>query len=334
MRAIPLLALTTFAVACGEKDITADDTAGQTDTGEQQQQQDDTGEVQPDTTPPTVLAIFPEDGATGVRGDVQVVITFSEPMDEASVENALLTNSIGLVSLDWNEDFTTLTITPDDELPYREGQGINPNVVDAFEFHVTLGNGGEDLAGNPTAAGIESSFTTLKLMSTVVEPWTSLTGSATPSGQSTDDDDYIIVGDDTSDIGHRGFFTFDPSLSWTTVEIVEATLSATVISDDIGKPYKSLGSLFIEPAWFLELDNAAFNADPLSDGQRFAKDGDTSLHIDLTEEADYAWANKEDLSYRMQWRLRFEDHTDLDTTQDMVFVGRKDLALKLTYLVP
>ena len=43
---------------------------------------------QADTTPPSVVSTYPTDGATGVPTNTQVRVTFSEPMDTASVEAA------------------------------------------------------------------------------------------------------------------------------------------------------------------------------------------------------------------------------------------------------
>ncbi len=335
MPATRLLALlAALSIACGDSDEPAQEPNPEEPGGHYDEDDDNGGDDQPDTTAPSVVSITPADGDSGVRSDVQVVIVFSEAMDEASVENALITSSLGLVDLDWSESYDTLTITPHDALPYVEGEGVDPSVADPFEFSVVLGEGSTDLAGNDMAGEAATWFTTLRRMHTEVDHWNMLTGSATASGQSTDDDDYILVGDDDGDDGHRGFLTFDPSISWTTVEIEEATLLATVISDEIGKPYAKLGELHIELGHFNELDNAAFNLEAETDGQLFAEQGDSSLAIDLTHDADHAWANKEDLSYRMQWRLRFDEHNNEDGVQDMVFIGRDDLTLDLVYLVP
>ena len=43
----------------------------------------------PDPRPPVVTGVFPADGALDVPTDLVLVLTFSQPMDTASVEAAL-----------------------------------------------------------------------------------------------------------------------------------------------------------------------------------------------------------------------------------------------------
>lgn len=43
---------------------------------------------EPDTTPPTVVSISPANGATAIESDANIIITFSEGMDQAATEAA------------------------------------------------------------------------------------------------------------------------------------------------------------------------------------------------------------------------------------------------------
>ena len=70
---------------------------------------DSTGEPGPvpgddDTTPPEVVSVSPQDGATGVRTDAAIQIEFSESMDPVVTEAAISTEGLGTPSFEWNDE--------------------------------------------------------------------------------------------------------------------------------------------------------------------------------------------------------------------------------------
>jgi hypothetical protein len=73
-----VLTLVLPILACGE---VQDGAADEVDTGGA-----DAGQAVPDTTAPTLLSTAPMDGDVGQLEDVEVVLTFSEAMDQESVE--------------------------------------------------------------------------------------------------------------------------------------------------------------------------------------------------------------------------------------------------------
>jgi hypothetical protein len=308
-----------LACAAGDDTAAPDDTA--TDTA-------------PDTTAPTVVSISPAYGATGVTLDAVVVIVFSEAMDPASVDAALLTTALGDAAASWNDAGDTLTLTPT-SLTYAEGKGLDPNSVTANRYGVTLGSGATDLAGNPLPVGTETEFTTLKRLGETFGLANDLTGTATAEKVVSDADSLLAVGDDPDDIGYRSFVSFDLSaLPWSAVEIEHAVVFGKILSEDVGTPYKDLGDLIIESGTFRAMDNAAYNLTPLHDGVELAETGDVDLELEVTGWVEDDRANKEDRGYRSQYRVRFEDITDLDGEADAVFFSRDDWALAVTYLVP
>lgn len=72
--------------------------------------------------PASVLGVSPADGATGVKADASIVITFDKSANKASVEASYLSDSEGIrpeqVQFSWNEAGTILTITPKNGLEY------------------------------------------------------------------------------------------------------------------------------------------------------------------------------------------------------------------------
>lgn len=115
-----------------------------------------------DTTPPTVQSISPTDGATGVTTTTAVTATFSEPVDQATVDNT------SFVVTDPTDDVVAGTF------------GFAGNIVQftpsaalaaSTTYTATLTTAITDLAGNPLAGNVVWSFTT----------------AATPSSESSND---------------------------------------------------------------------------------------------------------------------------------------------------
>jgi hypothetical protein len=109
-----------------------------------------------ETTPPTVTATSPANGATGVARTVNVTATFSEAMDASSINASTfeLRNSVGQV--------VTGTVTYSTS---NRRAILNPAATLAAlgTYTVTVkggANGTKDVAGNPLTANVSWSFTT------------------------------------------------------------------------------------------------------------------------------------------------------------------------------
>ncbi|MCA2980709.1 MAG: Ig-like domain-containing protein, partial [Myxococcaceae bacterium] len=102
----------------------------------------------PDTTPPTLSNITPNDQATGVPTNSSVVITFNEPMNTASVQSTLrFNNATRAGSFTWNGTNTSVRFTP------------AANWSGSTSFTVAFATPAPtDVAGNPLPS-FSSSFT-------------------------------------------------------------------------------------------------------------------------------------------------------------------------------
>jgi uncharacterized protein DUF4082/concanavalin A-like lectin/glucanase superfamily protein/Big-like domain-containing protein/galactose oxidase-like protein/Kelch motif protein len=117
-----------------------------------------TTSVGPDTTPPTVTAVTPASGATGVVTATNVTATFSEAMDAATISTntfELRNPSNTLVAATVTYDAATRTATMDP----------TPTLSGSTTYTVTVKGGGtdprvKDVAGNALAANFTWSFTT------------------------------------------------------------------------------------------------------------------------------------------------------------------------------
>ncbi len=117
-----------------------------------------------DAIPPAV-SLSPAPGATGVGTNSDVVLSFSEPMDEGLVEAAFSMAlgaggsppSHGYVFL-WDASSSVLTVVPDTAAPQGE---TNVDLLPALAtVRVLLGAGAADVAGNGLANPIDATFTT------------------------------------------------------------------------------------------------------------------------------------------------------------------------------
>lgn len=103
---------------------------------------------QGDKTPPTILAVAPADNAVDIAIDTTIKVTFSEPIDPASVTPTSFSLNNGVTGA-FSFDGNTVTLTPSADLEY--------NTV----YNGTLTTALTDTAGNHLGAAFECSFTTV-----------------------------------------------------------------------------------------------------------------------------------------------------------------------------
>lgn len=103
-----------------------------------------------DEIAPTVVSVAPTDGAMTASIYAELVVTFSEELDPASIGASTLTLDAGMVAVPGlvTVSGALVTFTPDAPLEY------------STLYSATLGTGPTDLAGNPLAAGQSWEFTT------------------------------------------------------------------------------------------------------------------------------------------------------------------------------
>ena len=103
-----------------------------------------------DATPPTVSSLSPNDAATGVNKGDNVVVTFSEAMNQSATQSAfsLKTRSGQSVSgaFSWNQAATVMTFNPASDL------------AGSTTYDAKVGTGARDTAGNALAADKTWSF--------------------------------------------------------------------------------------------------------------------------------------------------------------------------------
>ena len=110
--------------------------------------QDLSGDVEIDSTAPTVTGATPSEAATGVPTNTPVEVTFSEAMDRTATEGAILISPSASASFAWSAGDTVVTITV----------GFQPNTAYTVRVRTTA----HDACGPGLALGTEfvRTFTT------------------------------------------------------------------------------------------------------------------------------------------------------------------------------
>jgi hypothetical protein len=296
----------------------------------------------PPATPPgpTILSVSPTDGATGVTGDVKIVVVFSEPMAQTATEAAYQSEGLPStqVTFAWSADGTQLTITPKAALAYPTGS--DPATVPARRINFFISASATDLDGRGLAGPEEFSFDLLRQISTTLPAVQdrNLTGSWRSDdtygiGQCARDQITICVGDSGSNDQTKGFISFDlGSLPAGIVGLSVATLNLSV-SARPGNPFNGLGALSLEHASFATIGPQAFDATALANIGNIATRGNAGAVI----AADVRTAVAADLSASSalsQFRLHFETRSDDDDASDQIVSTWDTQSVALTYLVP
>ena len=290
-----------------------------------------------DTTPPSVVSITPASGATGVAKDANIVVVFSEKMNQAATQAAYQSTDLPAsgVTFSWNAEGTTLTINPNADLAYTAA-----GKTYAFNLITTA----TDVVGNALPA-TASSFKTFRQITTTLSSTAALDGWVRSDGL-VETSSELRVGDsaDVSNATYRSYLSFDLSglpAGLQSANLVSATLSVHQFAVN-GTPYTDLDVGFSD----LILEHVDYGAglsgtdfDPtvyanLSDISSSATAGTYSNAVLSTVKADVGGGRT-----RSQYRLRFAKLTDGDGSADLAYMESGDAAtnkprLELTYLIP
>jgi len=287
------------------------------------------GGAGPDSGPiaPTVT-ISPANGSKGVRKTDPIVLTFSQQMDEPSVEAAWSSTSLpkAMMSFSWNGDATVLTVDASAVLDYPQGD----RTVDPYTYEIDLDASAAASDGTPLDAAVSSMFDTAREVTMPLGRVAAATGSYDGSSMGTD----IRVGDTASNGTWRGFITIDLTALPTVVEMIDVTLAVRQ-TNVVGTPYADLSDLeLVQIAPTGTLDATAYTAVVVSDIGVFSHDpgvgdpdGDRSL--DITGELGNDVTDGATMS---TYRLDFATAQDLGNDDDYAIFDPTSVAVTVHLL--
>lgn len=280
-----------------------------------------------DTTAPTVVSILPADDATGVDADAEIVITFSEPMAQATAQAAYQSADIpaASVTFGWNPAGDELTITPTASLAYAEGAS-SARVV-ALEYAFELTSTATDLADNPLAEAVDSSFSTSRQITQSLSADDNLSGDIDEDGSVSANG---RAGDFNANTQVRGFYSYDLSTLPGDAELTAASFRSNQLILGGHDPYGSLGGVLnMHRVSYATLVGATFDTAIVSSIGAIATDPGP-VDADVTDAATAA----SEAGELLQLRTTFPIATDGDNGPDVTLLLPMSAILELVYLIP
>ncbi len=321
----------------------------------------------PDTTPPTVASVDPPNGATGVRKDKVITVTFSKPMNQIATQAAYQSADLpsSAVTFTWSADGKIMTIKPNALLQYKETADPNDQ---AKTYSLIITNTATDVVGNKlNQTGLN--FSTLKQVksSNLIR---ALQFSLDSSGTDILDCYVVCVGDSSKNNEFRGFFVFNLTqgpADLNSSSLISARLSYELSKDLIHGAAPSglrecspltypCTSLLVESVTFKISEPPVFNsqASPLCTYTLF----DYMIHpLDLVDPSGYKYTlvsncttNPPNLEYGVNSmdltqslteafkskvlgiRFRFPKSSNFDSKPDYIVLEKP--SLEITYLAP
>lgn len=292
------------------------------------------GSVPVDTVPPTILSITPVNGATKLTPMTDIiVVTFSEPMNQASAQAAFVPSGAAPVpTFSWNAAGTVLTINP--KLTYPTA--TDPAAA-ATPYKFSISTLAKDLAGNALAASVNWQFSLLR---EITQSFRYSGGGNVVDGNARTLT-YAGAGDTTSDLADRGFLSYDISALPVGIAVFESATISTRIAGIVGDPFGLFGNLLIQSVAYASLDQAAFDAPPLHDLGVFVPATGTNAAGDAVTK-DVLVALKDDYANRSarnnvsQYKLLFPGSPNANGITDFAYVVTNGTGnvLVIKYLFP
>ncbi len=301
-----------------------------------------------DTTPPQLTSISPPNGTSGVQSDVDIVLTFSEPMDTLSVQAAYQSSDLPPAAVDfsWKNESTMLVIHPKVPLGYAN---VTDLAAAAKRYAYKIASSGKDLAGNhlPTNAAnvdVELGFTTLRHvtqalgvksggLTTCSHP---TTGAETVrTGGTCRDGSTVMIGKDSVDTVTLPLFQFDLSTLPVAIVAWQSAVFSGSHSVPVINPYLAdhLGNLHL---FSTAIDPNTFGLDsPMNDLGVIGDytTGDT-MSLDVKSAVADDYAHRDARGNVSEYVLHFEKWTDDTPGASWVWDDCTTIRLTLDYLVP
>jgi hypothetical protein len=291
-------------------------------------------------SPALIVDSIPADGASGVLPDARLVLSFSAPMQRASVEAAYSSSDLPKsdVTFSWSDGDTVLHIQPNAAL--RSSAGTDATSVEAVGYAFEIAAGASDAAGNalvPRSISFSMARAISQRLSAVTHR--DLTGNwRSDSTYGLADceraDTTVCMGDSpaTGEPAYRGFMTFDLRQAPASLIAITAAELSCSIALVYGTPFTSLGALHIDHVAFDLIGDAAFSAAAFPERESLTAPmfiGDV-LAVDALAAVRSDWAVRD---YN-QYRLAFATGTDSDGSVDQLGCDWSTVQLALTYWLP
>ncbi|GAA4023156.1 hypothetical protein GCM10022631_42290 [Deinococcus rubellus] len=312
-----------------------------------------------DTTPPSIVSVTPAGDASGVAKDTNIVVTFSEAMNQASAQAAFQSADLGASTISWDAAGQVMTVNPNADLAYT-------STGKTYSFQIT--DTATDLKGNKLSNPSSTAFKTFRQLSATLALKASTVGEISNSTQVLSGYSDIFAGDFADNTSRRTFLGFD--LSSLPMELdpnnILAARLRVYVNQIVGSPFTKLfppqcsvsiclitgKSVVLEHMFYGNtLIASAYNANPLSNDSRGLTDESPcgGVLICIFKNTTLGWNAsdlnswlKDDLINRatrnnlLEVRVRFPIDTNADSKDDFIKFNNNDKKAQLvvTYLMP
>jgi hypothetical protein len=292
---------------------------------------------------PRVISTTPGNGAKGVASDVEITVTFSEPMDNETTEAAFHSNELPPVQLSWRKNNTVLVIQPTAPLVYAD---VTDPAADAKFYSFSIAGTASDAGRKPMGDERTFVFTTLRHVThTLAIPagygrnidttrQGAVTNTVACNGQQSVE---LRAGDSGANSSFEFMIAFDLSsvptgvTEWHSAHLHLGDLrhSGSHVpfgSDRLGPLYSYSTRVGLTVASFdFETGNA----------YRFATQAaQTEWDVDVVESLQQDYAARADLNNQTKYLFRFKTVTDLDNQESAAVADCDSFGLTLDYLAP
>lgn len=292
-----------------------------------------------DAEPPSLASTSPADGDLAVVAGTNIVLEFSEPMDESSTAAAYDSRDLPAadVTFSWNASSTVLTIDPNVDLEYATGTDPATTMARVYSFSLT--EAATDVAGNPLANPTTIAFSTFRSIEQELVPVSDLTGRIRSNG---DVDTFLWVS--AGDTAVSGGNANDQMKGFITVDLAE--LPGGISSFELGNlradqtqvngtPYANLGGqVHLLQLSYDALGLEAFANPTTQNVGVFSSDATLETkEIDILEELQSAYDDGGGATNLLQFRLEFSTATDGAADLDTASFQKASVRLDVHYLI-
>jgi methionine-rich copper-binding protein CopC len=286
---------------------------------------------------PTLLSGTPGNGAVNVPVDANIVLTFSRPMDKASVQSRFATVNTGVGVISWDGTDTTMTFNP-----FR-------TLLASGVISWSLSAGAQDKVGNSMVNGAAATFNVVsvsRVVSLKLFGYGSVVSVCTRSDNrcgNIAEPNFNGVIMRIGDIGGEGFYGYRQSFISFPINqlprgarITQASLRFRLVGNS-GLPFQALGDLILERVNVSQIVEQGYRLPATSLGLPALPCVGCPFVFPNTEaQLEVATAVIADINEGhalAQFRLRFARSTNLDRTNDSIDFA-KDVELIVAYDTP
>jgi hypothetical protein len=289
-----------------------------------------------DTTPPTVVMTTPADETSGVLPDAIIEITFSEPMNKASVQAAWQSPELSSdkVTFSWDGPGTILTVTPNNLL---EIILVDGNDTPGTPYSFSINNAATDLAGNALEPELSMQFQAARRSVRALKPGSAMTRAIRSDGSLDAGVTAVRVGDTASNLGVRAFISFPTTLvpdNWLVLESSTFDIAASTPFGNVWTVTDGVPGINLADIEFAAIEGTIYGLDVIDYLGVILTNANPDPLVGSLDVTDAVLADLQAEAQFIQFRMSTPIDTNNNNTLDQLLIAQANMTLELSFLVP